>query len=146
MVSEKSEEGEDPPKPPPSHQILLLQVQVQNPPQENIPININMICLYLSLMGSLNYPCMMVNSIPRCLITGSDRWTFIVVCNKSRMRQLKSNWHRFDLQAQHSSHDKESCKMECNKLVMYFHHGKFLFLHLENNFILWVIWEGFNWM
>jgi hypothetical protein len=32
------------------HQLLLLQVQVQNPPQENIPININMICLYLSLM------------------------------------------------------------------------------------------------
>jgi hypothetical protein len=51
---DKSEEGEDPPKLLLHllllHQCLLLQVQVQNPPQENIPININMICLYLSLM------------------------------------------------------------------------------------------------
>jgi hypothetical protein len=32
------------------HQIILLQVQVPNPLQEKIPINIDMICPYLSLM------------------------------------------------------------------------------------------------
>jgi hypothetical protein len=50
----KNEEGEDPSQTPLHllllHQLLLLQVQVLSPPQENIPINIKMKCLYLSLM------------------------------------------------------------------------------------------------
>jgi hypothetical protein len=54
----------------------------------------------------------------RDLIIGSGKWRFIAVCNKSRMRQLKSSWHRFDLQAQHSSGGKSSCKMACNKCVI----------------------------
>jgi hypothetical protein len=52
------------------------------------------------------------------------------------MRQLKSNWHHFDLQAQHSYGGKESFKMTRNKWVMYFHHGNFLFLHLKKNYPL----------
>jgi hypothetical protein len=50
----KNEEGEDPPKTPPSPpyspSTSSSSVQVPNPVQENILININMICLYLSLM------------------------------------------------------------------------------------------------
>jgi hypothetical protein len=75
----------------------------------------------------------------RDLTIGSDRWRFIVVYNRSRMRQLRSSWLHLYLQAQHSSGGKESCKMARNKWVMYFYHGKVLFMHLENNSILWVI-------
>jgi hypothetical protein len=50
----KSEEGEDPPQFLLHllllHQLFLLQVQVLNPMQENMSININKKCLYLSLM------------------------------------------------------------------------------------------------
>jgi hypothetical protein len=77
---------------------------------------------------------MMVKLMQRDLTIGSDRWRFIAVCNKSRMRQLRSSWHHLDLQAQHSSGGKASCKMARNKWVMYFHHGKVLFLHLERKF------------
>jgi hypothetical protein len=63
------------------HEPLLLHVKFPNLPQENIPININMICLYLSLMQNLNFPCLMVKSMLRGLITGSEIWKFIEVCN-----------------------------------------------------------------
>jgi hypothetical protein len=51
---DKSEEGEDPPKTPHHllhlHHLLLLQVQVQLLLQENVLINISLICHYLNLM------------------------------------------------------------------------------------------------
>jgi hypothetical protein len=40
--------------------LLLLQVQVLNPMQRNMFINIRTKCLYLNLMLNSNYPCMMV--------------------------------------------------------------------------------------
>jgi hypothetical protein len=82
---------------------------------------------------------MMVKSMQRDLIIVLDIWRFIAVCNKSRMRKFRLSWHHLDLHAQHSSGGKASCKMACNKWVMYFHHGKVLFLHLESDSILWVI-------
>jgi hypothetical protein len=72
----------------------------------------------------------------RSLIIGSDRWRYIVVCNKSMMRKPISNWHHFVLQAQHLYGGRVSCNMVLSKLVMYFHHGKIFFLHLENSSIL----------
>jgi hypothetical protein len=49
------------------------------------------------------------------LITRSDRWNFIATCNKSTMKQPKSNWHHFVLQAQHSSSGRVSCNMVLSK-------------------------------
>jgi hypothetical protein len=40
------------------------------------------------------------------------------------------------LQVQLSSGGKASCKMEHNKWVRYFHHGRVSFMHLGNNSIL----------
>ena len=81
----------------------------------------------------------MVKLIHRDLKIGLYRWRFIPVCNRSRMRQLRSSWHHLYLQAQHSYDGKACCKMEHNKWVMYFHHGKVSFMHLGNNYILWII-------
>jgi hypothetical protein len=51
---------------------------------------------------------MMVKLMQRDLTIRSNRWSFIAVCNKSRMRQLRSSWHRLDLQAHYSSGGKAS--------------------------------------
>jgi hypothetical protein len=57
------------------------------------------------------------------------------MCSKSKMRQPKSDWHRFVLKAQLSSGGKVRCNMELSKLVRFFQHGMILFLHLENSSI-----------
>jgi hypothetical protein len=75
------------------HLLLLLQVQFLNPMQGNMFINIRMKLLYLNLMLNSNYPYMMVKLMQRDLTIGSDRWRSIAVCNRSRMRSHKSNWH-----------------------------------------------------
>jgi hypothetical protein len=73
----------------------------------------------------------------RKLIIGLDRWRYIVICIKSKVRQPKSDWHRFVLKAQLSSSRNVRCNMELSKLVRFFHHGMILFPHLENSYIHW---------